>query len=282
MTEKKNAINISITMILLSLITIALCWPLRKDGITEVLYVLASGIFGSSFATLWVFIYEYRKAKQELLRAIYDEVTTAFVDTPLCHLGHYGLYNPNVQQFMQGKHYMPPAYADDVARMSRQDQQLYILCRFVDEILDIGCDRIRSILNLVSSVDFWSNSFPWIPRYRNAILRNISSPLYEVFIMKAPAEEDGYLFRYFKGFKIGCDYTADQIYEIACKLDLAMHGDGSSAKYNWQGRNPNLVLHLYEKMWIFYEAFCPPPVSKKRRKEAIQAFLNDTPFPYVK
>ena len=56
MTIKKNAINISIGMILLSLIIILLNWNGRDEGINELLYVLASGVFGSSFATLWIFI----------------------------------------------------------------------------------------------------------------------------------------------------------------------------------------------------------------------------------
>ena len=70
MSAKKNAINISIGMILLSLIIIALCWHGRNEGATELLFVLASGVFGSSFATLWIFIYEYHQAKYVLLLSL--------------------------------------------------------------------------------------------------------------------------------------------------------------------------------------------------------------------
>lgn len=70
MRAKKNAINISIEMILLSLIIIALCWHGRNEGAPELLFVLASGVFGSSFATLWIFIYEYHQAKYVLLKSM--------------------------------------------------------------------------------------------------------------------------------------------------------------------------------------------------------------------
>lgn len=70
MRVKKNAINISIEMILLSLIIIALCWHGRNEGAPELLFVLASGVFGSSFATLWIFIYEYHQTKYVLLKSM--------------------------------------------------------------------------------------------------------------------------------------------------------------------------------------------------------------------
>ena len=43
-------------MIALCFIVILLCWPAEDDEIAEHFYVLASGVFGSSFAALWVFI----------------------------------------------------------------------------------------------------------------------------------------------------------------------------------------------------------------------------------
>lgn len=44
----------------------------------------------------------------------------------------------------------------------------------------------------------------------------------EVFI-NAPAMEDGYIFQYFKGFKINYDYSAAEVYPLVCKLDQAIH-----------------------------------------------------------
>lgn len=68
MTTKKHAINISIIMIIVSLLIIYICWPQKDAGITELLYVLSTGVFGSSFATLWIFIYEYNRTKEDLLK----------------------------------------------------------------------------------------------------------------------------------------------------------------------------------------------------------------------
>ena len=89
MTEKKHAVNISLIMIVLSLV-ILLCWPSRNDGITELFFVLSSGVFGSGFATLWIFIYEYRKAKRELFSSIFQQVTSIFEDETLPLLHRFG------------------------------------------------------------------------------------------------------------------------------------------------------------------------------------------------
>lgn len=81
MREKKNAIN---------MIVISLCWRGRDSGIAELLYALATGVFGSGFATLWIFIYEYRKAKRELLSSIFGEITSIFENAPFLWLERFG------------------------------------------------------------------------------------------------------------------------------------------------------------------------------------------------
>ena len=281
MREKKNAINISILMILCSLLIIFLCWCKRNEGATELLYVLATGVFGSSFATLWIFIYEYRKARRELLTAIFNEITSIFENAPFYWLERFGFYAPGVKEYMKGKHYIPPAPADAVKRMSTQERGLYMLCRFVDEALDIGYDRIKHILDLVEDVDFWSDSFRRNAKYKGAISYSISYPLYDVFVT-APAMEDGYIFRYFKGFKTEYSYSADEIYPFVCNLDRAMHNTDDEVRFDWQTHNSNLGLHLHEKMWIFRDAFFSPELPRKYRREAMQAFLNNTLYPRVR
>lgn len=281
MTAKKNAINISITMIALSLFVILLCWCGRDKGVAELFYVLSSGVFGSSFATLWIFIYEYNKEKRELLSSIFSAVTSIFDHETLPVLERFGFYDWEIKGYMKGKAYMPPVPADVAARMSKQERCVYELCRFVDDVLDIGYDKIEHIRSLVESVDFWSDDFRGDSKYRDAIMRHISFPLYDVFI-RASAMENGYIFRYFKGFKIKCEYSADEIYDFVCELDKSMHGTGDEMKYPWQKRNFNLRIHMYEKMWIFADAFIPRGLSHERRCEAKQAFLNDIPYKYVR
>ncbi len=282
MNEKKKAINISIRMIVLSLVVIGLCWRKRTDGLPEILYVLSSGVFGSSFATLWIFIYEYNKAKLELFRSLLDEVTSIFENETLPVLERWGFYAPEIETYMTGKYYMPPVHADVFAQMSSQEKCLYMLCRFVDGILETGYGRIHHICDLVSSIAFWSDSFRCgSSKYKKAVERHISFPLYEVFIA-APAMEDGYIFRYFKGFKTTFDYSADEIYQFVCELDQALHGTGSEVKYGWQERAANLGVHMHEKMWIFRDAFFSPELPFRRRCRAKRAFLKDKPYECIR
>lgn len=277
MAAKKNAINISIVMILLSLVVILICWCWKDNGgIAELFHVLSSGVFGSSFATLWIFIYEYNKEKRYLLSSIFNEAVAIFEFTPLYHLEMFGFYEPGIREYLERKYYMPPVDADTVKHMSKQENCLYILCRFVDEVLDIGYGRIDHICEMVSDVDFWSDSFRRKLKYKSVISRKISFPLYDVFI-SAPAMEDGYLFRYFKDFKVNYSYSADQIYEIAGNLDKALHGSGE-VKYSWNNKGLNLASHMHEALWIFRDAFFSPHLSNRERREAMRAFLKDTPY----
>lgn len=281
MTIKKTAINISIGMILLSLIIILLSWNDREEGITELLYVLASGVFGSSFATLWIFIYEYHKIKNELLKSIFEDTVSVMEDNNLHSLEGFGFYEPNIKASLEHKFYMQPINSDSVQHLSKEVRCLYELCRFVDATLEIDYNRIKHICDMIESIDFWSDSFRHNSKYRDAIIHKVSLPLYEVFI-SAPAMEDGYLFRYFKDFRHNYEYSADRIYEFVCELDKAMYSTEGNIKYDWQKRNVNLRLHMHEKMWVFRDAFYSPHRSRRERREAINAFLNDTYYQYVR
>lgn len=281
MTEKKYAINISLIMIVLSFIVILSCWPAKDNEIAELFYVLSSGVFGSSFATLWIFIYEYRKTKQELFSSIFQEVTSVFEYETLPLLYRIDFYDPQIEAYMKGKYYMPPVHADVVKRMSHPEKCLYELCRFVDGILEIGYDRICYICDLVEKVDLWSDMFRCDKKYSSVMVERISLPIYEVFIT-APAMEDGYIFRYFKGFKINYDYSADEVYPLICELDRAIHGLDGEIQYEWQRKNQNLDGHLHEKMWIFRDAFFSPHLPYKERREAVQAFLEDKHYARVR
>lgn len=283
MTAKKNAINISIAMIFASLLMILFCWPGKdQSGIRELLYVLSSGIFGSSFATLWVFIYEYHKEKNQLLRSIFNESVSIFENSPFIWLDRFGFFDPEIKAYMEHKYYMPPVDAETAANMEKKERCLYELCRFVDETLDIGYAKLKLICDLPEEIDFWSDSFRRTQKYRDVIIQKISLPVYEVFI-SAPAMENGYLFRYFKGFKLNLEYSADQIYDFVCELDKALHNpNGEMKKYAWQNKNVNLREHMHETLWIFRDGFFSPELPRARRHEALRAFLKDTPYKYVR
>ncbi len=280
MTTKKHAINISIIMIIVSLLIIYICWPQKDAGITELLYVLSTGVFGSSFATLWIFIYEYNRTKEDLLKAIFDEAVAITENNNLRFLSPIGFHDPGVKESMAGKHYIPPVISDTVDNMDKHEKCHYELCRFVDGILDIGYDKIRHVCNMVESIDFWRDSFYRNSKYRDAIVEKISLPLYEVFIT-APAMEDGYLFRYFKDFKSNHICSAEIIYPFVAELDMAIHGTGREHKYSWQN-SMDLRGHMHEKLWIFRDAFYYPHISRKQRRKAKRAFMKGSPYPYIR
>ena len=92
-------------------------------------------------------------------------------------------------------------------------------------------------------------------------------------------ESDG---RYFKGFKLNFEYSADQIYDFVCELDKALHNPNSEVKYAWQNKNVDIRAHMHETLWIFRDAFFSPKLPRARRHEAFMAFLKDTPYKYIR
>lgn len=279
MTVKKNAINISLIMIAVSLVTALLCWPFSKDGLPELLFVLSTGVFGSSFATLWIFVYEYNRTKYELLKSIFDNAVDITENNGICSLSHFGFHDSDVKSYMTGKHYLPPLPSEKVADMDKLARCHYELCRFVDAVLEISYDRIHNVCEDVESVDFWVDSFRR-SKYRSMVVRHISLPLYEVFV-SAPAMENGYLFRYFKDFKVNCACNAEVVYPFVAELDKALYGTGMELKYSWQSCQ-DLRGHMHEKLWIFRDAFYSPHISTKERRMAKRAFMKGTPYPYIR
>lgn len=279
MTVKKHAINISLIMIAVSLGIALLCWPFSGDGVPALLFVLSTGVFGSSFATLWIFVYEYNRAKYELLKSIFDNAVDITENNGICSLAHFGFHDSDVKAAMTGRHYLSPLPTEKVSVMDKQARCHYELCRFIDEVLEIGYDRIRNVCEMVESVDLWSDSFRR-NKYRSMVVRHISLPLYEVFV-SAPAMEDGYLFRYFKDFKVNCACSAEVVYPFVAELDKALYGTGMELKYSWQSCM-DLRGHMHEKLWIFRDAFYSPHVSAKERRMAKRAFLKGTPYPYIR
>ena len=85
----------------------------------ELFFALSSGVFGSSFATFWIFVHEYRKERQELLRSIFKEVVSIIEHNTLPYLAIGGFYEPGMKEFMKTRYYVAPASASEVADRDR-------------------------------------------------------------------------------------------------------------------------------------------------------------------
>lgn len=280
MTEKKNAINISIIMIFFSILIPVLCWPHSNSNVPALIYTLSTGIFGSSFATLWIFVYEYNRSKKELLKAIFDETVSITENNTLSSLHRFGYYEPTMKDSMIGKYYIPSTYFESVSALNKPERCHYEMCRFVDGVLDIGQDRVNYIGDLIEEINFWTDTFRYRKKLRNIIIEKLELPLYELFIY-APGKEDGHIFRYFKDFKDSYAYTADLIYPIVAELDKALHIPESEDAHS-QTSSITLTNYMHEQLWLFRDAFYSPYVCRKQRREAKQAFLKGTPYPYIR
>lgn len=282
MREKKNAINISLVMIILCLIIMMICWPGKEDGICEFAFVLSSGVFGSGFATLWIFIYEYHKQKRELLISIFsDGVALMGKMDMLPSMERCGLYNKGMKKYMQGKYYCSPVNADCVVKMSEEEKCLYQMSRFVDGFLDIGYDNIQRLCDNIEKVDFWTDSFRKKDKLKDSIIAKLSSPIYDVFIL-ALAMDNGYLFRYFSGFKYKLSYSADEIYDFVVMLDRTFHNCSSEVEFSWLKDARNMRCYMHEKLWIFRDALFSPELSRERRNKARKAFVFDEPYDQIR
>lgn len=282
MREKKNAINISLVMIILCLIIMLICWSGREDGICEFSFVLASGVFGSSFATLWIFIYEYNKQKRELLSSIFHDGVALMDKTDMTPwMERYGFYKAGMKNYMQGKYYFAPTTADCVDKMSEEERCLYEMCRFVDSVLDMGYDNIQKLCDNIEKGDFWTDSFRRKVKLKNCISSKLSYPIYDVFVL-APAMENGYLFRYFSGFKYKLSYSAEEIYDFVAMLDRALHNCGTEVEFSWLKDARNMRCYMHEKLWIFRDAFFSPELSRERQKRARRAFVFNESYDQIR
>lgn len=266
MREKKMAINISLIMIMVSFAISLVCFFERDVQLFEIGFAFATGVFGSSFATLWIFIYEYNNAKKELLNSIFNEFVSILKKMETLPLmERYGLYE--MQDCMSGEYYVMPVFAEHAEEMNREERCLYEMSRFVDVILDIGYENICGVLCKIDGLDFWTDSFKRNRKIKAAVQKEISFPVYDVLI-SAPAEENGSVFQYFAGFKYKYSYSAEEIYSLVKKLDTDING--------------TLHGHLYEKLWIFRDALFSSSLSRSQRRKARRALVCGDPYDQIR
>lgn len=266
MREKKTAINISLVMITVSFAISVVCFLKREVLLFEIGFAFATGVFGSSFATLWIFVYEYNNAKKELLNSVFNEFVSILKKMEMLPLmERHGLYE--MQDYMRGEYYVMPVFAEHTEKMNREERCLYEMSRFVDVILDIGYENICGVLCKIDGLDFWTDSFKRNKKIKAAVQKEISLPVYDVLV-SAPAMEDGYIFRNFAGFKYKYSYSADEIYPLVKKLDTDI--------------NRTLHGHLYEKLWIFRDALFSPSLSRSQRRKALRALVCGAPYDKIR
>ena len=281
MTEKKNAINISLGIILLCLIVTIICWSGKDSGLAEILFVFSTGIFCSSFATLWIFVYEYNREKKIVLTSIFNKVYYVMENgIYIPSMARHGFYDSEVRKYLEGKYYMPPMREQLVLQMEQSERCLYEICRFVDGILEIGYEKINDVHRTIEAVDFWTDSFRKKLKRRDIILKRISMPIYEVFVFEA-AMEEGYIFRYFTQFKNNYLYSADEICFIVEKLDIALYGSNGEISYSWL-KQGNIRGYMHEKLWIFRDAFFMQEMTRAERKKAMKAFIYDEEYYWIR
>lgn len=282
MKEKKDSINISLMMIMLSVLGICLCCLSDNQGIWEVVFALTTGLFGSSFATLWIFVYEYNKEKRYLLNCIFTTAYEIMEDMPMIsYKMREFFYTQELECYLEGKYYVLPTNAESVKKMSQQEKCLYELCRFVDEVETIGYKKVESVCNNVEKLDFWTDSFRNKNKRRDVIMERISMPFYEVFI-SAPAMENGYLFNEFREFTKYYSYSAEVIYPLVVALDQTLNELNEDEKYLWLAKKSNMRCYVHEKLWIFRDAFFNQYIPRKQRRLAMKAFVQGVSYEWIR
>ncbi len=270
MSEKKQAINISLILVLINLALAYVCWLLQNCyPFMSFLFSVFSGILGSGLAALWIFVAEYRREKKRLLEDIFREINHIRVNLPYFH--QYEQNMDLLRRYMDTQYYQEPQPKSIVCQMNALEKTTDSLCRFVDKMLDLDYNTIDQAIKKVYEVDFWWPS----KKHQETIRQRLGYSLYSA-IMSKPAEEEDYVFRYFRNFRDDKSYTAGDILEIVMDLHHAFHVECDCGKPN--KASDSLNGQLYESLWIFRNAFFMPQPTRKERKEAMSAFLYDTPY----
>ncbi len=278
MTEKKHAINISLVMITVAFIITCFFWDCRDEAIPSLTVTLSTGVFGSGFATLCIFVYEYNKKKRELLKAIFDQTNDLFCQMDLLYnMDRFGLYTSGMQEQLKNKYYTSPVSSDSISHMDSTQQCLYFMSRFADTLADIGYAQVQNVLKTIDEIDFWIDSVKPKSKLSENVKLKLSYPIYDVFV-SAPAMEDGYIFRYCNQFKNEYYSDAFDFYPIVEKIDKALNGVDMNNEYHWLNTCLNMKVYMHEKLWAFRDAFYSRHCSRKERKNALKVFLLDKPF----
>ena len=273
MTSKKKAINISILMILISIVIMLLVKNVKQAHYwAEIVFSVMSGICGSCFAVLWIFICEYLIEKERLLQEIF--ILGVEIKDRLPWFNDL-VENNEVLLYLQGKPYTHNLYHQEYESLSPEEKAYFEVCRFADQMLNVSSKRVEQFWSDICEVDFWSdNLFTKCFRKQSysEIIRNTFSPVYWS-LTTASTFNNGYNFQMLYDFQNYGYHDAANIYG----LQKDMISNTKTAMKSVGTELPNLAGFLYEKLWIFRAAFCKNN-DRLDKKDAISAFIKGTPY----
>ena len=301
MAEKKKAINISMLLIIASLLGTVLCWAfLKNNSFFELVFALCTGIFGSSFATLWIFIVEYKSERDNLLSMIFSNGNRIRLKLP--SFTQYNNKKDEMLAYLNGRYYVPPIPEKQQDQLNDNEKTLYSLCRYVDHFLEIGYEDFVSVFRAADQLAFWTDFFTENHScFQNKLLNRIVCknnelarkgkreriiekllPLYDIYL-SAPAMEEGYLFRVFREFKYDYSISAADIYSLVLGVEERAQGINVYMGDVWDvEKAPDFRCYFYETLWVFRDAFFSPYLPRERRKRAISAFMKGTPYTQIR
>lgn len=273
MASKKNAINISILLVLISIVIMLIIGNLEQANYwNETVFAVMSGVCGSSLATLWIFIFEYRIEKQRLLQEIFSLGIEIKDRLPWFHDLKE---NDKVFSYLQGKQYTQALYHQNYESLSPEEKAYYEVCKFTDLMLNVSSKRVERFWADICELDFWTdNCFTKCFRKKtySEMICATFSPVY-TSLTTATTLNNGYNFQVLFDFRHHGFYDADSIYglrkDMISYMHTALQATGSTV--------PSLSAYFYEKLWIFRAAFCKNE-NREDQRQALSAFMKGTEY----
>ena len=297
MRNKKKEINLSILLIIVTIIISFICWRLKTDyPVFEFFFALSSGICGSSFATLCIFISNYRTEKEKLLRTVFQE--GLYICGQLPFFEDFVSDQRRMEEYLAGKTYISPTLQMDYNKMCPEEKTLYNICRYVDSFLELGYERIEKFWDDINSIDFWTDPIELPDSFASSkILRKLWNknylainkskkhrinvkffPVY-IVLMSPSVAEDKYIFYNFSDFRDKKRRPAYDIYCLVKELDHKINGPCDEIK--WIGTDmKGLRSYLHESLWIFRDAFLAG--KSIMRDEALKALMTGSKYKYIR
>lgn len=274
MKQKKDSINLSIFIIAGASILSATTYILKcRFLICDFLFALFIGITGSAFATLFIFIHDYKDEKKKLLEKIYYDGFSLYMrirdskfNISISHIDESAILEK-----LKNRHYQNPK---DISIATNFDQMFYELCCFVDRALEISLSEIYEYINLINQIDYWSDSLKRIfhVNSKNKIAyKALAMPLSNAIIGKCEAERDG-IYSLFHEFKEG-RISASTIYDAAIALNRSINLEPIN-------ESPNFAWYLYTTLYAFRDAYVEG-YSNPYKKEAFESLKNGTEYRHV-
>lgn len=296
MKNKKKEINLSIILFLFTAAASFLFWYFKeKYPAFEFLFALTSGICGSSFATLCIFISNYRAEKERLFRTIFEE--GMFISGQLPFFNEIKVPRGEMEEYLLDREYLPPLAAKTIEQMSPKERNFYNACRYIDSFLDLGYERLLKFWNDINEIDFWTDpvqlpdSFAssrllrklWNKNYlairksKGFQIRERFRPFFYILMSPSVADEK-YIFYSFSDFRDRKQRKALDIYDLILKLNSSISGPHDVEEWK-KAEDKGLRWYLYTTLVTFHDAFCS---SGSYKKEALKALITGEKYAHIR